>query len=150
MKKSLLFSVLALALTIGVQNVSFGAEAQKFAVVDVKKVVNSSKSVKDLKADREKQKETVANFVKDSNAKLAAETDEKKKEELKKKLNNDLKYMTNTFDKRYQDGLKKINDDISADISKVAKEKNYELILTTESVLFGGDNITNEIIKAVK
>lgn len=151
MKKIMILSVLALAVSVGFQSTAFSAEAvKKYAVVDVKKVVNSSSSVKTLKAERAKQKEAVLNFVKDGNAKVAAEKDPKKKEELKKKLNNDLKYMTKSYDQKYKDGLKKINDEINADINKVAKEKKYELILTTDAVLYGGDNITNEIIKAVK
>lgn len=151
MKKIMFLSVLAIAVAIGSQNLSMAANvAQKYAVVDVKKVVNSSASVKKLKDERKDQKEKVINFIKDSNTKVAAEKDAKKQEELKKKLNNELKYMTSTYDKKYQEGLKQINDNISADIAKVAKDKQYELILTTDAVLFGGENITNQIVKEVK
>lgn len=157
MKKSIITVAAILTLSVGVNGISFAAipsksekPVQRYAVVDVKKVVNSSKNVKELKAEREKQKEQVLNFVKESNAKVDAEKDSTKKEELKKKLNNDLKYMTNTFDKKYKEDLKKINDDISSDISKIGKVKNYDLILTTDAVLYGGQNITNELIKVVK
>lgn len=151
MKKIVTLSILALAVSIGIQSASFSAEAvKKYAVVDVKKVVSSSSSVKSLKAERAKQKEAVLSFIKESNTKVAAEKDPKKKEELKKKLNNDLKFMTKTYDKKYSEGLKQINNEINADIAKVAKEKKYDLILTTDAVLYGGENITNEIIKAVK
>lgn len=152
MKKVVMFSVLALAVTIGVQNISLAADvpAKKYAVVDVKKVINNSKSVKELKETRKTQKETVLKFVKDGNAQVDAETDAVKKEALKKKLNNDLKYMTKTYDKKYQDGLAQVNSEISSEISKVGKEKKYDLILTTDAVLYGGENITKEIVKAVK
>lgn len=155
MKKMLVISAVALAVTLSIQNISFAAAPsdkpeQKYAVVDVKKVVNSSKSVKDLKEERQKQKDAVMKFVKEGNAKVDAEKDAAKKEELKKKLNNDLKFMTNTYDARYKDGLGKINADMSADITKVGQEQKYDLILTTDAVLYGGKNITNEIIKAVK
>lgn len=151
MKKIMFLSVLAIAVAIGSQNLSMAADvAQKYAVVDVKKVVNSSASVKKLKDERKDQKEKVLKFIKESNEKVAAEKDAQKQEELKKKLNNDLKYMTTNYDKRYQEGLKQINDNVSADIAKVAKDKQYELILTTDAVLFGGDNITNQIVKEVK
>lgn len=145
-------SVLALAVTVGVQTVSFAADKvpQKYAVVDVKKVVNSSKSVKALKEERKTQKEAVLKFVKDGNAQVDAEKDPAKKEALKKKLNNDLKYMTNTYDKKYKEGLSDINKEINTDIAKIGQEKKYELILTSDAVLYGGENITNEVIKAVK
>lgn len=154
MKKSIMIAAAVIAISIGVQGISSAAETNKpikrYGVVDVKKVVNSSKSVKDLKAERAKQKEQVVNFVKNGNAKVAEETDPVKKEELKKKLNNDLKYMTTTFDKRHTEALTKINNDISSDIAKIGKERNYDLILTTDAVLYGGENITKDIIKAVK
>lgn len=154
MKKSIMIAAAVIAISIGVQGISSASETNKpvkrYGVVDVKKVVNSSKSVKDLKAERAKQKEQVVNFVKNGNAKVAEETDPVKKEELKKKLNNDLKYMTTTFDKRHTEALTKINNDISSDIAKIGKERNYDLILTTDAVLYGGENITKDIIKAVK
>lgn len=158
MKKLVVVSVLSLAGMVCLQNISLAADTQtktsakvqKYAVVDVKTVVNSSKSVKELTETRKQQKETVMKFVKDGNAQVDAETDSVKKEALKKKLNNDLKYMTKTFDKRYQDGLKQVNNEISAEIAKVGKEKQYNLILTTDSVLYGGENITKDIVKAVK
>lgn len=149
-----MFTVLALAVTVGFQNITLAADApaqaKKYAVVDVKKVINSSKSVKELKETRKTQKETVLKFVKDGNAQVDAETDAVKKEALKKKLNNDLKYMTKTYDKKYQDGLAKVNTEISTEIAKVGKEKKYDLILTTDAVLYGGENITNQIVKSVK
>ena len=150
MKKLLTVSLLAMAVSFAATGAAFSAQASKYGVVEVQKVLNKSESVKALKAERTKQKETIANFIKDSNAKVAAEKDAKKKEELKKKLNNELKYMAKTYDTKYQDGLKKINDSINADIAKLAKEKNLELIMTSDSVLYGGQNITNDLIKIVK
>lgn len=151
MRKMMVLSAAVLAVAISAQGLSFAEEVQgKYGIVDVKKVVNSSKSVNELKKQRQEQKEKVLKFVKESNAKVSAEKDPAKQEELKKKLNNDLQYMTNTYDKNYKDGLLKINDEINADIAKIGKEKQYDLILTTDAVLYGGQNITNEIVKEVK
>lgn len=151
MKKSLLLTT-TIAICLGFQGIVFCADqaTQKYAVVDVKKVVNSSNSVKKLKEERKKQKEDVIKFVKEGNAQVAAEKDPKKKEALKKKLNNELKTKTTNYDKEYQAGLKQINNDLGANIAKIGKEKNYDLILTSDSVLYGGEDITKEIIKITK
>ena len=151
MKKSLLLTT-TIAICLGFQGIVFCADqtTQKYAVVNVKKVVNSSNSVKKLKEERKKQKEDVIKFVKEGNAQVAAEKDPKKKEALKKKLNNELKTKTTNYDKEYQAGLKQINNDLGANIAKIGKEKNYDLILTSDSVLYGGEDITKEIIKITK
>ncbi len=151
MKKISLLTA-TIAICLGFQGVVFCADqtTQKYAVVDVKKVVNSSNSVKKLKEERKKQKEDVIKFVKEGNAQVAAEKDPKKKEALKKQLNNDLKIKTTNYDKKYQTGLKQINNELGANISKIGKEKKYDLILTSDSVLYGGEDITKEIIKITK
>lgn len=151
MKKSLLLTT-TIAICLCLQGLAFCAEqtTQKYAVVDVKKVVNSSKSVKQLKDERKKQKEDLIKFVKEGNAQVAAEKDPKKKEALKKKLNNDLKVMTTNYNKKYQTELKQINNDLGTNIAKIGKEKKYDLILTSDSVLYGGEDITKEIIKVTK
>ena len=154
LKRAMLCSAIALTSILALQSVSLAQEAsvqtKKYAVVDVTKVVNSSKSVKALKAERKQQKDTVDQFIKDANAKIKAEKDPKKKEELTKKLNNDLKYMTKTYDTKYKENLLKVNKEILTEIAQVGKAKQYDLILTTDAVLYGGDNITKEIIKEVK
>ena len=155
LKKIMLFSVIALTAVFAVQNMSFAAPEQanttkKYAVVDVKKVVNSSKSVKALKAQRQEQKDAIAQFIKDGNAQIKAEKDKKKQAELRKKLNNDLNYMTQTYDKKYKDGLLVVNKEILTEIAEIGKTKQYDLILTTDAVLYGGDNITKDVIKEVK
>lgn len=147
----MILSLSVLAATIICQTISYAAETvNKYGVVNVTQVVKESQSVQALKATREDQKLKLENFVKDGNAKVDAETDPVKKEALKKKLNNDLKYMVNTYEQRYKDSLSDVNKEISTDISNIAKQKNYSLILTTDSVLYGGQNITEDVINAVK
>ena len=54
------------------------------------------------------------------------------------------------MDKDYAEKLKNIDKSISKKIEDEAKAKGYEIVLSKGIVLFGGKDITNEIIKAVK
>ena len=153
--KGIVFSIVVLLTFICTfQNSSIAADnfqqSKKYAVVDVSKVVNSSQSVKELKQERTAQKEAINKFLKEGNAQLSTEKDKAKKAELKKKLNNDFKLMTQNFDKQYQEKLLNANKEIISEITQIGKQRQYDLILTTDSVLYGGEDITNEIVKEVK
>jgi Skp family chaperone for outer membrane proteins len=50
----------------------------------------------------------------------------------------------------YAQKLKQIDASISQQIEQQAKAKGYNLVLSKGIVLFGGDDITNDIIKVVK
>ena len=52
--------------------------------------------------------------------------------------------------KDYIAQLTNINKQISTTINNTAKENGYSLVLTSQIVLFGGDDITDKILKAVK
>lgn len=154
-KYTLLICAITLTSALAMQNCALASDndtvqTKKYAVVDVKKVVNNAKSVKTLKEERQEQKEAVEQFIKDGNAQIKAEKDKKKQTELRNKLNNDLKYMTQTYEKRYKENLLKVNKEILTEISEIGKAKHYDLILTTDAVLYGGEDITKEVIKEVK
>ena len=54
------------------------------------------------------------------------------------------------MDKEYASKLKSIEDSISKVIAEQAKAKGYDMVITKGIVLYGGNDITNDIIKAVK
>ena len=54
------------------------------------------------------------------------------------------------MNKSYGEKLMKINNDINAELIKIAKDKDYQLILTKDAVLYGGDYLTQYLIKFFK
>lgn len=123
---------------------------QKIGVVDVKEVVSTSKEVAKVKKEQQANKKILVSFIKSSAEKINKEPDEKKKEELKKQFTNELNVKKEAMDKAYAAKLMRINDDMNAQLVKMAKDKKYDLILTQDAVLYGGDNLTKDLIKLVK
>ena len=78
------------------------------------------------------------------------EEDEKKREEMKNQFDLDLTAKKSEMNKSYGEKLMKINNDINAELIKIAKDKDYQLILTKDAVLYGGDDLTQDLIKVVK
>ena len=54
------------------------------------------------------------------------------------------------MDKDYANKLKEIDDSISKQINEQAKAKGYDLVLSKNMVLYGGQDITAELIKTIK
>ena len=122
----------------------------KVAVVDVQKVVTSSKQVATLKNEQTKKMEEIKNMVNKAQADISKETDNKKKEALIKKYENDIAYVKNTNDKNYAKKLAEIDKSISKTIQTESKKAGYDLVLAKGIVLYGGTDITDSISKIVK
>ncbi|MBE7710725.1 MAG: hypothetical protein E7Z92_01150 [Cyanobacteria bacterium SIG31] len=145
MKRLLYLLIFAIITSSTVQ-----ADVKKVAVVDVQKVVNSSAQVKALKKEQQaKQKET-AQFIKKAGEDIRKQTDEAKKKSLAKKYDAELKAKRDANAKAYKTKLEAADKSISNTIIQQAKAQGYDLVLTKGVVLYGGDDITESILKVVK
>ncbi|MFI3300772.1 MAG: OmpH family outer membrane protein [Candidatus Gastranaerophilales bacterium] len=122
----------------------------KIAVVDVTKVVNESKEVQAIKKDKEKKTQELMAFIENARKDVAFTTDEKKKEALEKKYNKQLNDKKEAMDKDYANKLNAIDKKISDTINAQAKAAGYDMVLVKGIVLYGGDEITDKVIKALK
>jgi len=155
--KKLLSRVLtigAIALTISLSANSFAsahdASGFKVAVVDVQKVVVSSPQVNALRVEQKNKIDSLIAFVEKAKADLAKEPNEAKKKSLEEGYNKELNVKKQAIDKEYSKKLLDIDKNITEIIQAKAKSDNYDLILTKNSVLQGGVDITSEIIKLLK
>lgn len=153
-KVSKLMSIaMAAVLTIGLaNNAAISSPANfKYAIVDVQKVVESSKQVQALKTEQNKKMRELSEFVQNANKQLQAEPDANKKKALETKLNNELNTKKAAIEKSYADKLKKIDANITAAIAQKAKQSGYDLVVAKGVVLYStGTDITSEVISAVK
>lgn len=144
---------LAAVLTVGAaNNAAISSPANfKYAVVDVQKVVESSKQVQALRTEQNTKMRELSEFVQKANKQLQAETDATKKKALETKLNKELNTKKANNDKAYAEKLKKIDADINAVIAQKAKLGGYDLVVAKGVVLYStGTDITAEVVSAVK
>ena len=122
----------------------------KVAVVDVQQVVASSDQVKALKKEQQAKTEEVIKYIDKARKDVASVSDEKKKKALEDKYNKELVTKRETLEKDYATKLQAIDKNISSTIETQAKAKNYNVVLAKGVVLYGGDDITADIVKIVK
>ena len=120
------------------------------AIVDVPQVVNASAQVQALKKDQQAKAEEIVKFVEKARKDVASITDANKKKAAEEKYNKELMAKKEKMDQDYAAKLKALDSSISQQINEKAKADGYDLVLSKGIVLFGGNDITSEIIKVVK
>ena len=126
------------------------AEIKKVAIVDLQKVVNKSAQVQALKKEQDKKNKEMAQFIKKAGEEIKKQSDDTKKKALAKKYDAELKTKREINAQNYKMKLEAADKSISNTISQQAKLMGYDLVLTKGVVLYGGDDITEAILKVVK
>lgn len=143
MKKK--FIIMSLLLGLGF---NMSAVATEVACVDVQKVVTASPAVQNLKKEQETKAKEILSFVEKARKDVAATKDEKKKIALEEKYNKELLSKKEKMDTEYASKLRGIEDSISQVIATQAKTLGYDMVIAKSTVLYGGNDITDEVIKA--
>ena len=123
---------------------------EKVAVVDIQKVVNKSAQVQALKKEQTAKRKELVQFINNAKADIKKQTDPAKKQELVKKYDKELAAKRQANAKQYQQKLAAIDKSITASIVAQAKAMGYDLVIAKGVVLYGGDDITDEISKSIK
>ena len=139
MKK--LLTILSLSALLMTTAAYAAPEDQKIAVVDIQKVVAASQDAKN--------KELTA-FIKNAQADVNKQTDAKKKKSLAESYEKQLKQKREANVKEYTTKLKAADANITAQIGKKATELGYTMVLPKSAVVWGGDDITDTILKVIK
>lgn len=122
----------------------------RVAVVDVNAVVGSSSQVQALKKEQQKKLEELQKWLTTVRADVQKQSTAEGKEKLIKKYDADFVKKQEAIKENYATKLKAIDKSISTTIVEQAKALQYDVVLTKGVVLYGGDDITQNIIKVVK
>ena len=146
--KKLVSAMLLAGMFLGVSNAAISA--QKIAVVDIPAVVSQSKAVKSLKDEQQKKIRDLEKWLNTAKADIDKQQTKEGKEKLIVKYNDEFAKRKDAIIKDYQERLQAADKSITEAIAAQAKLKGYDLILPKNIVVYGGDDITADIQKAIK
>lgn len=154
MKTSKILTIAAIAFALSMNNFVMAKDLSKtptgfnIAVVDVQKIVENSPAINAIKVERKNKFDELAKFVEKAKADVAKETNVSKKKTLEDGYNKELNVRKDAIDKEYVQKLSEVDKSITALIN--TKSSNCDLVLTKSSVIKGGVDITEEILKELK
>lgn len=144
--------VLVFLAGFSLNNIAFSgmSEYYKVATVDIRKVAESSPQISTLQSEQKKKYEALGDFLKKAKADIDNETNEVKKKALEQKYNDELNLKKQAIDSEYTKKQAEIEQSIKSTIAEQAKKNKYNVVLAKGVVLYGGTDITSDIVKAIK
>lgn len=154
MKKNLLTVVLcffAFGLGFGLNNVTYGdGNGVKIGYVNVSQLLEASKALKAAEAQKTKSTTEMLKWYDTANAEIQKQSTVEAKKNLIKKYESQLTQKKKTIKDAYAKKVNEIDKQLDAAINQKATAMGYNLVLRKDSVLFGGEDITAQILPLVK
>lgn len=121
-----------------------------FAVVDLQRVVLSSKEIAALSNARQDQIQELKKMADEANDKIRNIKDENTKREMSQKFLAEINAKRETFDRVHASGLQAADQTLNEVINGVAASMGLSVVLNRTSVVNGGKDITEDVIELVK
>ena len=142
MKKLLLLSTMSYILL----NQCVYAESN-IAVVDLQKIVDKSAQVQALKKEHETKMHDLNKIIISAQKEIEKETDIEKMMTTEEKYRKEFNENKNKIDEEYTKKLSETENSIKKRIQNHAKEKGYDYVFAKSVLLYGGHDITDELLK---
>lgn len=126
------------------------AENLKIAVVNVPKIVEASSQVQALKREQQSKMQEIQKWLDTVRADVQKQSTKENREKLIKKYDVEFTKKQDLINKSYATKLQAIDKSITETITKEAKTLGYNMVIAKSVVLYGGKDITSEIMKKVK
>lgn len=138
-------TVFALGYSINNIAVSNTNSEYRVAIVDVQKIVSNSSEITTLKAEQEKQIQNLEKTINKAREEISKEKNPDKIAQLEEKYRNEINKQKLAIDTSYSSKLTAIDNKIKTAIVEKARSMNYNIVLPKNTVLFGGDDITEQV-----
>jgi len=122
----------------------------KAAVVDVQKVMDNFSDIKTIRKQEQENIKQLEQFIKKANKDIDSAKDPKKKQELSQKYEKELAELRNNQAKKLNEKTMQADVKIARAITIKARENGYTVVLYKSVALYGKNDITDEVIKALK
>lgn len=126
------------------------SDANNIAVADVQAIVNSSTQVKALKEAHAIKLKELNLWLQNAQNEVNAEQDKEKQQALLQKYNAEFVLKKRDIALQYQQELKIVSENITQTVADEAKKKGFSMVIAKSIVIYGGEDITEEIAKIVK
>ena len=126
------------------------AESGKIAVVDMAQLINKSSQIQALNKEENTRKTEIINIINKANTEIQNQNNEAKKKEIATKYEKQINAKRDAMAKNRKAKLEAINKNISDTIAQQAKMLGYDLVVVKGVVLYGGDDITDKVLKNLK
>lgn len=144
--------VISLVMGYSINNIAI-SKAQpeyKIATVDIQKIVANSTEIKSLKVEQEKQMQNMQSTIDKARTEISKEQDPVKIAQLEEKYRNEINNQKLALDTSYNTKVKAIDSKIKTAVVEKARSMNYNIVLPKNTVLFGGDDITDEVSQIIQ
>ncbi len=154
MKKSLTTLALcafAFGLGFGLNNMAFSdATTTKIGYINVSKLLENSKVLKAAEEQRTKDTKEMLKWYDTASADIQKQATPQGRQALIKKYESQLTTKKKTIKDAYSKKVSEVDSQLEKVITQKSKALGYTLVLRKDSVLFGGVDITNQIVPLVK
>lgn len=123
--------------------------ADKYASVDIERVLKSYKKTETINKTFQKREADLRVFIVDAQKNVVSATTEADRKKLEEKYSNELKAKMEKLQNDKIAALQTLDKDIKAAIDAEGKKGTYALILTNSTTLYGAVDITDSIIKTL-
>lgn len=147
LKKAISLIVLSIFM---LQTAAFAQDVQKIAIIDVQKIILASSQFKNFQKQQEAKSKEIQQFIKNAQADIEKQKTEESKQSAAEKYEKKLLEKQEAAMNEYKTKLKEIDNDITSQIGKQATSMGYTVVLPKSAVVYGGDDITDAVIKVIK
>lgn len=141
----------AFGLGLGINNLAFSSMGTlKVAYVNVPKLLAASKTLKAAQDAQVKQTQDMLKWYNTASADIAKQQTTAGKEALVKKYEAQLTTKKTAIKDAYAKQVTAVDNQLNTAITTKAKAMGYDLVFRKDSLLFGGVDITSQILPLVK
>lgn len=124
--------------------------ALKLGIVNIQALVAQTPAVIALRDAEQAKHVSLQEWVNARNAEIAAVAEEAKKAELTQKYQGELNERQKAMQADYAQHVQAIDADLSKLIADVAKKEKLDYVFNVGSLVFGGKDITPQVLEALK
>lgn len=154
MKKKIITGAIIIAAFAGGYSInslaiSKSAPDYRVAVVDIQKIIARSAEIEALRVEQENLIQNLNSTIDKARLEISNEKDPAKAAQLEEKYRKQINNQKLELDTSYNRKLTAIDNKIKTTVVEKARAMNYNIVLPKNTVLFGGDDITEQVSKTV-